>query len=103
MDAVLPERCAQLINATWAEQTAVPGYPKLAELAAQIQSDQDRTVGFSRQLINLFGSKNPLLQLGRGIGLNSLDRHPSFSRVFALNSMGLLSAPPRSYGVQKTS
>lgn len=97
------QRCADMINTIWAEQSSMPEYSKLAELAAQIQSDQDRTVGFSRQLINLFGSKNPLLQLGRGIGLNSLDRHPSFSRLFALNSMGLLSAPPRLHGVQKTS
>lgn len=90
------QRCAESINRHWCETATLPDYQALDTLAGAIQHDQDQTVRFSRQLIQLFGSGNPLIQLGRGLGLNSLDRHPAFSRLFALNSMGLLAAAPLS-------
>ncbi|EAR08880.1 2-octaprenyl-6-methoxyphenyl hydroxylase [Reinekea sp. MED297] len=93
------QRFADLINRTHDEGAGqLPSFQELTTLAETIQGDQDLTAGFSRQLISLFGSANPLLQIGRGLGLNSLDRHPSLSRLFALNSMGLLAAAPVSQG-----
>lgn len=76
----------------------LPDFNELTRLVKDIQRDQGLTAGFSRQLIELFGSSNPLLQVGRGLGLNSLDRHPTLSRLFALNSMGLLAATPALQG-----
>lgn len=85
---------AMCLNARWLNERSLPLFSEWTELVKQIQDDQTKTVTFSAELIRLFGSSNPLIQLGRGIGLNSLDRHPSFDQLFALSSMGLLSGAP---------
>lgn len=56
--------------------------------------DQAITAGFSDTLVRSFGSERPWLQLGRALGLNTLDRHPQLGRGFALASMGLLQGAP---------
>ncbi|TCS43176.1 FAD-dependent monooxygenase [Reinekea marinisedimentorum] len=87
-------RLAALINRHYTEQAELPGFHDFQQVCAEIEQDQQKTVGFSGELIRLFGSQSPLLQLGRNLGLGSLDRHPSFSKAFALGSMGLLESVP---------
>ncbi len=87
-------RSANVVNERWSNQHTTPNFNELSLLAEDINKDQQLTVLFSRELIHSFGSSNPLIQLGRGIGLGSLDRHPSWSKTFALASMGLLSNTP---------
>ncbi len=94
-------RAARLICQVWRDQKTLPDFAQLNSLAGDILSDQQQTVLFSRELINTFGSHNPLLQLGRGIALGSLDRHPSCSKTFALASMGLLAGTPTLSGFNK--
>ena len=87
-------RSAEKINKLWQSQQRLPNFAELSLLASDILKDQNQTVLLSRELIRTFASKNPLIQFGRGLGLGSLDRHPSFSKAFALTSMGLLSNTP---------
>jgi 2-octaprenyl-6-methoxyphenol hydroxylase len=89
-------RIANLINKQYAEDNKVPDFKQLNDVAKDIRNDQENTALFSRELINAYGSSNPLIQLGRGIGLNSLDRHPLFSHAFALGTMGHLAKTPTS-------
>jgi 2-octaprenyl-6-methoxyphenol hydroxylase len=55
--------------------------------------DQDLTVGFSDQVTRLFGSTQPLVSLGRNIGLLGLDLLPPAKRWFARQAMGLGTRP----------
>lgn len=66
----------------------------LQPLAEAIGRDQQVTAGFSDRLVRTFASANPLLRLGRNLGLNLLDRHPRLSRSFVLASMGLSQGAP---------
>ena len=51
--------------------------------------DQSLTVGFSDQVTRLFGSTQPLVSLGRNLGLLGLDLMPPAKRWFARQAMGL--------------
>jgi 2-octaprenyl-6-methoxyphenol hydroxylase len=51
--------------------------------------DQQLTVGFSDQVTRLFGSANPLVGVGRNLGLLGLDLLPPAKRWFARQAMGL--------------
>ena len=51
--------------------------------------DQQLTVGFSDQVTRLFGSGQPLMALGRNLGLLGLDLLPPAKRWFARQAMGL--------------
>ncbi|AMT86241.1 MULTISPECIES: 2-octaprenyl-6-methoxyphenyl hydroxylase [Pseudomonas] len=55
--------------------------------------DQDLTVGFSDQVTRLFGSTQPLVSLGRNLGLLGLDLLPPAKRWFARQAMGLGTRP----------
>ncbi|BCQ72040.1 hypothetical protein PEQA60_60300 [Pseudomonas sp. Eqa60] len=55
--------------------------------------DQNLTVGFSDQVTRLFGSKLPLLSVGRNLGLLGLDLLPPAKRWFARQAMGLGTRP----------
>lgn len=88
-------RAAEQINKHWIEEQTLPPFEMINTLAEAILADQQKTVRFSRELIRVFSSGNPLTQLSRGIGLNSLDRHPELSKIFALASMGLLAGTPK--------
>jgi 2-octaprenyl-6-methoxyphenol hydroxylase len=55
--------------------------------------DQDLTVGFSDQVTRLFGSSQPLVSLGRNLGLLGLDLLPPAKRWFARQAMGLGTRP----------
>jgi len=87
-------RTADLINNVYLADQLLPDFTQFNDMADVIALDQARTVTASRVLINLFASKSPLVQLARGIGLNSLDRHSNFSKGFALAGMGLLENAP---------
>ena len=50
--------------------------------------DQKLTVGFSDQVTRLFGSAQPLVALGRNMGLLGLDLLPPAKRWFARQAMG---------------
>ena len=73
---------------------AVPG--DLATLQAyreRQRMDQKLTVGFSDQVTRLFGSAQPLVALGRNMGLLGLDLLPPAKRWFARQAMGLGTRP----------
>ena len=87
-------RSAELINKTYLEGKSLPQFDALNELSQANLRDQHTTLVASRALIELFGTRNPIIQLGRNLGLNSLDRHPLFSQIFALAGMGYLADGP---------
>ena len=70
----------------------------LAHLQAYHQgriADQQRTIGLSDKTMKLFSNRNPLLALGRDLGLQLLDICPPAKTVFARGAMGLdVPAPP---------
>jgi 2-octaprenyl-6-methoxyphenol hydroxylase len=83
-------RTAALINQQFNETQSIPTFKQLSSLAEAIMEDQSITAKLSKELIQVFGSSNPIVQLGRGIGLNSLDRHPTLSQIVAYAGMGYL-------------
>nr|WP_067290842.1 2-octaprenyl-6-methoxyphenyl hydroxylase [Marinobacterium profundum] len=60
----------------------------------QMRSDQQRTIGFSDGTMKLFTSRNPLLTLGRNLGLQALDICPTGKTLFARSAMGLDTPAP---------
>lgn len=87
-------RSALQINDTYLSENTLPTFAAFNQIAHDIIADQQTTMLASRSLIKLFGASNPIIQLGRNVGLNSLDRHPVFSQLFALAGMGYLSGAP---------
>jgi len=87
-------RSANLINRQYSQDRRLPSFSQLNAVAATIARDQAKTADVSRELIRLFQSPAPLLRWGRGLGLNSLDRHPSLRQGVALAGMGLLENVP---------
>lgn len=59
------------------------------------QQDQQRTIGLSDLTMKLFSNRNPLLALGRDMGLQLLDICPPAKTVFARGAMGLDIPAPR--------
>lgn len=53
------------------------------------QQDQRQTVAFSDYLTRLFSNSQPLLTMGRNLGLLGLDMLPPARRLFARRAMGL--------------
>ncbi len=71
------ELARTLGNARDAEHDADPGAPRLLQqYAAARRLDRRSMIGFTDGLIQLFGSDNPVLQHGRGLGLLALDLVP---------------------------
>jgi 2-octaprenyl-6-methoxyphenol hydroxylase len=60
----------------------------------RMRSDQRRTIGFSDGTMKLFTSRNPLLTLGRNLGLQALDVCPAGKTLFARSAMGLDTPAP---------
>lgn len=61
----------------------------LSAFVEQRRQDQQRTILFSDRTLKLFTSDNPLLRLGRGLGLQLLDGCPAGKTLFARAAMGL--------------
>lgn len=80
---------AQTILTYYERHQKVPDYRVLAPVMDGLESEQQQLSLLTRQLVGTFRSKNPLVQLSRGVGLNMLDRHAWFSHAFTLYSMGL--------------
>ncbi len=53
------------------------------------KGDQERTIGFSDRTMKLFSNNQPLLALGRNLGLQLLDVCPPAKTVLARSAMGL--------------
>lgn len=53
------------------------------------RADQQRTIMFSDRTMRLFSNANPLLSLGRSIGLQAMDLSPLAKTLFARSAMGL--------------
>lgn len=87
-------RCAKLLNTQYQKAQDLPTFNQWQLLSNDIRDDQAKTVLFSKKLIQLFESTSMATQLGRGIGLSSLDRHPIISQSFALAGMGLIQNAP---------
>lgn len=87
-------RSAAVLNAAAAANEDPGDIRLLQPLANAIAGDQRLTAVFSDRLVRTFASANPLLRLGRNLGLNMLDRHPRLSRSLVLASMGLSQGAP---------
>ncbi|MEM5537153.1 2-octaprenyl-6-methoxyphenyl hydroxylase [Neptuniibacter pectenicola] len=62
---------------------------RLQAFYEQQRLDQVRTIGFSDQTMKLFSNHNPLLAVGRNVGLQLLDICPTAKTLFARSAMGL--------------
>jgi len=62
---------------------------------AQQSQDQQRTIGLSDRTMRLFSNSNPLMTLGRDLGLQLLDISPTAKTLFARGAMGLDMPAPR--------
>ncbi len=89
--AALAERLIQARSdgRSWGELT------ELQAFYDQQLSDQQRTIGFSDQTMKLFSNPQPLLGLGRSVGLQLLDICPPVKTLFARSAMGLDSPAPQ--------
>tara|TARA_R110002051_G_scaffold186292_1_gene255711 strand:- start:99646 stop:100836 length:1191 start_codon:yes stop_codon:yes gene_type:complete len=71
-------------------QQRLPGdLAVLQEYLQRQQRDQRQTVAFSDYLTRLFSNSQPLLTIGRNLGLLGLDLLPPARRLFARQAMGL--------------
>jgi 2-octaprenyl-6-methoxyphenol hydroxylase len=61
----------------------------LQEYLQRQQRDQRQTVAFSDYLTRLFSNSQPLLTMGRNLGLLGLDLLPPARRLFARQAMGI--------------
>jgi len=87
-------RTANLINRQYDQDHGLPSFRQFNAVAETIARDQAQTANVSRELIQLFQSSAPLLRWGRGLALNSLDRHATLRQGVALAGMGLLADVP---------
>lgn len=62
---------------------------RLQAYEQQRRADQQRTILFSDRTMRLFSNDNPLLGLGRSIGLQAMDLSPMAKTLFARTAMGL--------------
>ena len=62
---------------------------------ARQSQDQQRTIGMSDRTMRLFSNTNPLLTLGRDLGLQLLDLSPTAKTLFARGAMGLDMPAPK--------
>lgn len=67
----------------------------LQSFVDQRRKDQQRTINFGDATLKLFMSSNPLLRLGRSIGLQALDSLPAARTLLARAAMGLDTPAPR--------
>ncbi len=58
-------------------------------------TDQQRTIGLSDKTMKLFSNRNPILALGRDLGLQLMDICPPAKTLFARGAMGLDVPAPR--------
>jgi 2-octaprenyl-6-methoxyphenol hydroxylase len=71
-------------------QQRLPGeLATLQQYLQRQQQDQRQTVAFSDYLTRLFSNSQPLLTMGRNLGLLGLDMLPPARRLFARRAMGL--------------
>lgn len=61
----------------------------LQQFIEQRRRDQQRTITFGDSALKVFMSKNPLLRLGRSLGLQGLDMLPAGRTLLARAAMGL--------------
>jgi len=67
-----------------------PGAPELlAAYRAERAPDEGRVVGLTDALVRVFSTGNPLLALGRNLGLLALDALPGLRRQVARQGMGV--------------
>jgi 2-octaprenyl-6-methoxyphenol hydroxylase len=87
-------RDAQALADALLASERLPGdFATLQDYREHQRLDQSLTVGFSDQVTRLFGSTQPLVSLGRNLGLLGLDLLPPAKRWFARQAMGLGTRP----------
>jgi 2-octaprenyl-6-methoxyphenol hydroxylase len=82
-----------LADSLLGSETSPGDFATLQAYRERQRLDQSLTVGFSDQVTRLFGSTQPLVSLGRNIGLLGLDLLPPAKRWFARQAMGLGTRP----------
>ena len=82
-----------LAEALLASEQALGDFATLQAYRERQRLDQNLTVGFSDQVTRLFGSTQPLVSMGRNLGLLGLDLLPPAKRWFARQAMGLGTRP----------
>ncbi|WP_419737295.1 2-octaprenyl-6-methoxyphenyl hydroxylase [Pseudomonas sp. COR18] len=78
-----------LAEALLASEAPLGDFATLRGYQERQRLDQTLTVGFSDRVTRLFGSGQPLVALGRNLGLLGLDLLPPAKRWFARQAMGL--------------
>ncbi|WP_297843265.1 2-octaprenyl-6-methoxyphenyl hydroxylase [Pseudomonas sp.] len=78
-----------LAEALLASQSLPGDFATLDGYRERQRMDQQMTVGFSDKVTRLFGSNQPLVGVGRNLGLLGLDLLPPAKRWFARQAMGL--------------
>jgi 2-octaprenyl-6-methoxyphenol hydroxylase len=74
---------AECLVGAWSQQQDIGTYRVLADYWQHRQCDQQRMVVFTRGLLQLFGSQQPLLKVGRTVGLGLFDRCSPFKNRVA--------------------
>lgn len=70
-------------------QELIGDYQWLQKYVQRQQRDQQQTVYFSDQVTRLFSNANPLLALGRNLGLLGMDLLPPAKQWFSRQAMGM--------------
>ncbi|WP_213878263.1 2-octaprenyl-6-methoxyphenyl hydroxylase [Pseudomonas sp. dw_358] len=82
-----------LTEALLGSEAPLGDFATLRNYQQRQQPDQVLTVGFSDQVTRLFGTRRPVLAVGRNLGLLGLDLLPPAKRWFARQAMGLGTRP----------
>lgn len=80
---------AENIIASRQQGISIGDLSRLQAYEQQRRLDQQRTIMFSDRTMRLFSNANPLLSLGRSIGLQAMDLSPIAKTLFARSAMGL--------------
>ena len=80
---------AENIIASRQQGISIGDLSRLQIYEQQRRLDQQRTIMFSDRTMRLFSNANPLLGLGRSIGLQAMDLSPLAKTLFARSAMGL--------------
>ena len=80
---------AENIIASRQQGISIGNLSRLHDYEQQRRLDQQRTIMFSDRTMRLFSNANPLLALGRSIGLQAMDLSPMAKTLFARSAMGL--------------
>jgi 2-octaprenyl-6-methoxyphenol hydroxylase len=81
--------CLEMLKQADQAQHDIGEISGLKRFSEGLANDQAKTIGFSDQVVKLFGHRSSLVALVRDVGLVALDNLPVLKSVFASQAMGL--------------